>query len=120
MTLTSTLQLEMLMEHREKDIEVLSIRTGRVTGVVGYKEPPSFFVPDAKTFAKAPLAHAGHGRGIVVGYWTHAIQCLMAAGLMPSFVAGKVMGAGTEKVSVVGSFLLLVIELRRYMVDGRV
>ncbi|OTA96465.1 hypothetical protein M434DRAFT_8908 [Hypoxylon sp. CO27-5] len=88
--LTSTLHLEMLMEHRGKEVEVLCIRTGRVTDVVGYKEPPSFFVPDTKTFAKASLAHAGHGRGIVIGYWTHALQYLMA-GLMPSFVAEKVM-----------------------------
>ncbi|KAI1764141.1 hypothetical protein GGR53DRAFT_530877 [Hypoxylon sp. FL1150] len=81
-TLTGALWLEMMMEGRADDVEILGIRTGRVPGVADYKEPPSFFVRDAKTFAKAALAHAGHGRGMVVGYWTHMLQHLMES-LMP-------------------------------------
>ncbi|KAI0376642.1 NAD(P)-binding protein [Hypomontagnella monticulosa] len=89
MTLTSTLRLEVMLEGRADDVEILGVRTGRVTGVTDYKEPPSFFVPDTKTFAKATLAHAGHGRGLVVGYWTHMLQDLMAS-LMPPWVADRV------------------------------
>ncbi|KAI1408490.1 NAD(P)-binding protein [Hypoxylon sp. FL1857] len=87
MTLTNALRLEMAMEG--SDVEVLGIRVGRVTNVAGYKEPPSFFVPDTKTFVTAALAHAGHGRGIVVGYWAHALQYLMVS-LMPPWVADKI------------------------------
>ncbi|KAI1405144.1 NAD(P)-binding protein [Hypoxylon fuscum] len=90
MTLTSTLRLEMMLEGRADDVEILGIRTGRVTGVDGYKEPPSFFVPDTKTFAKATLAHAGHRRGMVIAYWTHMLQDLMGS-LMPPWVAERVM-----------------------------
>ncbi|KAI1140499.1 NAD(P)-binding protein [Hypoxylon sp. FL0543] len=90
MTLTGTLRLELKMAGKADDVEVLGIRVGRVTGVAGYKAPPSLFVPDAKTFAKAALAHAGHGRGIVIGYWAHALQQLMVS-LMPLWVADKIM-----------------------------
>lgn len=88
--LTSSLRLEMMLEGRADDVEILGIRTGRVTGVAGYKEPPSFFEPDTKTFAKATLAHAGHGRGVVIGYWTHMLQYLVGS-LMPPWVADRVM-----------------------------
>ncbi|KAI0383615.1 NAD(P)-binding protein [Hypomontagnella monticulosa] len=90
MTLTSTLRLEMAMEGRENDVEILGIRTGRVTGVAGYKEPPSFFAPDVNTYAKSALALAGHGHGIVIGYWTHTLQYVMAS-MLPRFVEDKVL-----------------------------
>ncbi|XXG96659.1 hypothetical protein Hte_002949 [Hypoxylon texense] len=90
MSLTGTLRLEMMLEGRAEDVEILGIRTGRVTDVAGYKEPPSFFVPGTKTFAKATLAHAGHGGGIVIGSWTHMLQNLMGS-LMPPWVADRVM-----------------------------
>ncbi|KAI1370756.1 NAD(P)-binding protein [Hypoxylon crocopeplum] len=90
LTLTSTLRLEMMLEGTIGDIEILGVRTGRVTGVAGYKESPSLFVPDTKTFARAVLAHAGHGSGIVVGYWAHMIQHFMGS-LMPPWVADRVM-----------------------------
>ncbi|KAK6950731.1 hypothetical protein Daesc_007256 [Daldinia eschscholtzii] len=89
MTIANNIRLELAMEGRE-DVEILGVRTGRVTDVVGWKEPPSFFAPSAKKYAKAVLAHAGNTQGMVIGYWTHALQDLFSL-LMPPKVKDRVM-----------------------------
>ncbi|KAI8958499.1 NAD(P)-binding protein [Daldinia sp. FL1419] len=90
MTLTGALRLEIAMEGKANDVEVLGIRAGRVTGVSRYKELPSLFSPSTETFAKAALAHAGNGGGVVIGYWAHALQQLVTDSL-PGWVLDKVM-----------------------------
>lgn len=75
MTATRTLRLEMQMEGgSEKDVEMLGVRIGKVTGASGHKETPSLFIPSAQTMAKAALARAGYDNGVVEGYWGHALQ----------------------------------------------
>ncbi|KAI1466124.1 NAD(P)-binding protein [Daldinia caldariorum] len=90
LSIGNSIRLELAMEGKEDDVEILGVRTGRVTDVVGWKEPPTFFIPTAKRYAKAVLSHAGHGHGIVVGYWAHALQDVMSL-LMPSKVKDKVI-----------------------------
>lgn len=74
MTVTKSVKLELQLEGQEDNLELLGIRIGRVTGVSGYKEKPSLFTPDTVTMARAALARAGHGHGVVDGYWSHALQ----------------------------------------------
>ena len=74
MTVTKSVKLELQLEGQEENLELLGIRIGRVTGVSGYKEKPSLFTPDTVTMARAALARAGHGHGVVDGYWSHALQ----------------------------------------------
>ncbi|KAI1266504.1 short chain dehydrogenase [Xylariaceae sp. FL1019] len=75
MTATKALRLEAMTE--KDDIEFLGIRVGQCTGAAGLdtdRVPESMFCPSAETMAKAALARAGHGNGIVLGYWGHALQ----------------------------------------------
>ncbi|KAI1327588.1 putative oxidoreductase,short chain dehydrogenase [Xylariaceae sp. FL0255] len=74
MAITNALQLEMQVDGWGKDIEILGIKVGRVTGARGHKHPVSLFVPDATMMARAVLSRAGRGSKIVAGYWAHAIQ----------------------------------------------
>jgi 17beta-estradiol 17-dehydrogenase / very-long-chain 3-oxoacyl-CoA reductase len=73
MALTRALRLEMKMEDHTRNVEVLGIRIGKVTGTSYHRGPASFLMPTTETMAKAALARAGHGNGIVVGYWQHAL-----------------------------------------------
>jgi len=85
MAFTRAVRWELAMEKGEKeeeegeggggngDVEVLGVRVGRVTDADGSTAPPSFFMPDSRTMAKAALARAGYGYGVVVGYWKHAL-----------------------------------------------
>ncbi|KAK3185944.1 hypothetical protein K4F52_005399 [Lecanicillium sp. MT-2017a] len=74
MTVTRSVRLELQLDGQADNVELLGIRIGRVTGVSGYKEKPSFFTPDTVTMARAALSRAGHGHGVVDGYWCHALQ----------------------------------------------
>jgi 17beta-estradiol 17-dehydrogenase / very-long-chain 3-oxoacyl-CoA reductase len=106
MALTRAVRWELLMEKGEEggkfgsgeaNVEVLGVRVGRVTDADGSTAPPTFFMPDARTMAKAALARAGYGYGVVVGYWKHALlyycnACLVA--VAPRWVGDAVlMGA---------------------------
>lgn len=85
MTFTRSLSLEM----EGNDVEVLGIRLGRVSGTTFIRDPPSFSSPSADETAKAALAKAGHGHGIVVGHWAHALQQL-ATDLMPAWLGDRI------------------------------
>jgi len=54
-----SLKQEMIAEGR--DIEVLGINMGRVTGTGGRTEKPSLLAPDAETFAREALRKVGCG-----------------------------------------------------------
>jgi 17beta-estradiol 17-dehydrogenase / very-long-chain 3-oxoacyl-CoA reductase len=91
MVASRALRLEMELEGLA--VEILGIRIGQVTGTGGRKEPPSLFVPNSRTMARAALARAAYGNGVVVGYWPHALQQL-GLGLfeiLPRWVGDKVL-----------------------------
>ncbi|KAJ6789189.1 hypothetical protein PWT90_05910 [Aphanocladium album] len=90
MNLTRALGLEMVIEGKAGQVEVLGVKVGRVTGVVACKEKPSLFTPDAQTMARAALDRAGHGHGIVIGYWAHALQHV-GASFLPTWAEDKVI-----------------------------
>ncbi|KAI0145236.1 short chain dehydrogenase [Xylariaceae sp. FL1272] len=94
MTATKALRLEAMTE--KDDIEFLGIRVGQCTGAAGLdteKVPESIFCPSAQTMAKAALARAGHGNGVVLGYWGHALQqwLLWPLWFLPQSVEDRVM-----------------------------
>ena len=89
MSFTRSLGLEMAFESEGNDIEILGVRVGRVNATSHLREPPSLFTPSAEVMAKAALSKAGHGYGIVTGYWGHALQNL-AADLMPAWLGDRV------------------------------
>lgn len=71
MTLTNCVARDMRLEGR--DVEVIGMRTGRVTGVTHLKEKATVWLPDARTLARAALGRVGCGRAEVVPYWGHAV-----------------------------------------------
>jgi len=77
------------------DIEALAIVVGQVTNVSHYKEPTSFFLPNAETMARAALARVGCGKLTVTGYWTHALQVFLVQ-LMPEVLATRFIVDGTK------------------------
>jgi 17beta-estradiol 17-dehydrogenase / very-long-chain 3-oxoacyl-CoA reductase len=84
------------MRAEERDIEVLVIETGKVTGV-GWKDAPaSFFEPHATTYAAAVLDRVGCGRLVVNGYWTQGllISILMC---LPESLLGGMLIKGTRR-----------------------
>lgn len=95
MNLTRAVRLEMALE-KGSQVEVLGVKIGRVTGVVALKETPSFFVPDAQTAARAILNRVGYGHGMVIGYWTHALQHI-AASILPTWAEDRVISAVMQK-----------------------
>lgn len=84
MNMTRAVGLELRIDDDDKQVEMLGVRIGRVTDVSHCKEPPSLFTPDSQTMARAALARSGHGNGIVVGYWAHALQQL-GSNLLPAW-----------------------------------
>ncbi|OIW34188.1 putative oxidoreductase,short chain dehydrogenase, partial [Coniochaeta ligniaria NRRL 30616] len=68
------------------DVEVVGMRAGRVTGVSHQKTEASWFLPDARTFARAALGRVGCGRAECVPYWGHAVQQVLGVEMMPAWV----------------------------------
>ncbi|KAK2753970.1 short chain dehydrogenase [Colletotrichum kahawae] len=89
MNMTRAVGLESRLDDGDKTVELLGVRIGRVTDVSHCKEPPSLFTPDSQTMARAALARSGHGNGIVVGYWAHALQQL-GTNLLPTWAQDRV------------------------------
>ena len=81
--MSSSLAVEVTVDG--KDVEVLAIPVGRVTGCAHNDEPASFFTPTARIMGKACVDRVGCGRKIVVGYVGHAVQKLLID-LLPSTV----------------------------------
>ena len=84
MSLAGCVARDMRLEGR--DVEVLGLRTGRVTGAGDLAEEPTLFLPDAKTFVRAALGRVGCGWPEVVPYWPHAVQQGFVVGAMPAWV----------------------------------
>lgn len=87
MCMTETLRMESVLENG--GVELLGIRVGRVTDAAHLHDRPSLFMPSSAVLARAALDKAGRDNGIVVGYWTHALQ-LFALGLLPTRLTHKV------------------------------
>ncbi|KAK8029859.1 oxidoreductase-short chain dehydrogenase [Apiospora rasikravindrae] len=73
-----------------RDVEILGLRVGLVSGTELNKEKPSFFQPHADDFVKSALARVGCGRMVIGAYWPHAMQ-IGLMGLLPEFVKEKVV-----------------------------
>ncbi|KAH8902959.1 short chain dehydrogenase [Coniochaeta sp. PMI_546] len=84
MSLAGCVARDMRLEGR--DVEVIGMRTGRVTDVSHQKTEPSLLVPDARTFAHAALGRVGCGRPECVPYWGHALQQVLGVELMPAWI----------------------------------
>ncbi|KAK3392683.1 short chain dehydrogenase/reductase [Podospora didyma] len=69
----------------QRDIEVLHLRIGLVTGVAAVQQPPTLFVPHASHLAKVALARVGCGRIVVTPYWGHLVQAESMA-MLPEWV----------------------------------
>ncbi|KAI0390719.1 short chain dehydrogenase [Xylariaceae sp. FL0594] len=114
MALTRAVRWELLIEKQEREraqqkkeegtrlsggggVEILGVRVGKTTSADGLRDAPSLFMPDARAVARAALAKAGYGHGIVVAHWAHALQfyanaCVVA--LAPRWVGDALlMGA---------------------------
>ncbi|KAH7024092.1 short chain dehydrogenase/reductase [Ilyonectria destructans] len=85
--LCQTLANDMALEYHA--VEVMCVQTGGVTGTSHIQMKPDLFNPDTRTFARAALARVGCGRAVVVGYFPHAMQQVMAD-MMPGIVKVKV------------------------------
>lgn len=89
MNMTRAVRLEMGLEGTSQ-VEVLGVKVGRVTDVGFCREEPSLFMPDARTEARAILDRVGHGHGIVVAYWAHALQHV-GVSVLPAWVEDRVI-----------------------------
>lgn len=79
-TLADSMALEMKMTGR--DIEVLHLRVGPVTGVATIWRRPSWLQPHATTLVQTVLDRVGCGRAVVVPYLPHALLSVVTS-LMP-------------------------------------
>ncbi|KAJ9144733.1 Short chain dehydrogenase [Coniochaeta hoffmannii] len=68
-----------------RDVEVVGMRCGRVTGVGHQRTPPTLLVPDAGTWAAAALGRVGAGSMECVPYWPHALQQVLGVGMLPGW-----------------------------------
>ena len=64
------------MRIARRDVEVVHMRLGSVTGVSHTWVKPSVFEPHSSTVAKAVLARVGCGRAVIAPYWGHALQSI--------------------------------------------
>lgn len=78
------------MEAVGRDIEVLGVETGQVTGVGWKDKKATLMEPDARTFARAVLDRVGCGRLVVCGYWGHGVLTALT-GCLPEWLYRKVL-----------------------------
>ena len=71
MSFSRGLRREMLAEGR--NVEVLGIMTGEITGASGVESPSSLLKPHAKDYARAALDRVGCGEDVVAGCWAQGI-----------------------------------------------
>ncbi|KAK8078981.1 Very-long-chain 3-oxoacyl-CoA reductase [Apiospora phragmitis] len=86
--MTSSKELARESKCEGRDVEILGLRVGLVSGTELNKKKPSFFQPHADDFVKSALARVGCGRTIVGAYWPHALQ-MGLMGLLPESVKEK-------------------------------
>jgi 17beta-estradiol 17-dehydrogenase / very-long-chain 3-oxoacyl-CoA reductase len=73
----------------KRQVQLMNLRIGHVTGVSGAKKPATLFLPDATTIARACLARVGCGEVSVIPWWPHALQSFVMQ-LLPESVKNKV------------------------------
>ncbi|KAF3939989.1 hypothetical protein ABW19_dt0201561 [Dactylella cylindrospora] len=99
-TLSTALSVELAAT--EKNIEVLCMPLGAVTGTPGNPEGGSSMSPDSKTIAKAILGRVGCGRRMVVPYWFNSIEAfslsLMPDAMYPAVVTGLMVDLKAKEV----------------------
>lgn len=92
--LCQTLANDMALE--DHAVELMCVQTGGVTGTSKIQMKPNLFNQETRTFARAALARVGCGRAVVVGYFPHAMQQVMAD-MMPGIVKRKLFIAVMKK-----------------------
>ncbi|KAK8063566.1 short chain dehydrogenase domain-containing protein [Apiospora saccharicola] len=83
--MTSSKELARESKCEGRDVEILGLRVGLVSGTELNKKTPSFFQPHATDFVKSALARVGCGRMIIGAYVPHALQ-MGVVGLVPHFI----------------------------------
>jgi 17beta-estradiol 17-dehydrogenase / very-long-chain 3-oxoacyl-CoA reductase len=88
------LRREMMLAGR-KNVEVLGIMTGSVTGVSHNKSPSTLLMPDSASFAKNALERVGCGEDVVAATFAQGIVWNMI-GAMPLFMRDRSIMAGVK------------------------
>ncbi|KAK8116695.1 uncharacterized protein PG998_004976 [Apiospora kogelbergensis] len=86
--MTSSKELAREVKCEGRDVEILGLRVGLVSGTELNKKKATFFMPDAADFVKSALARVGCGRMVIGAYWPHALQSGLV-GLLPEFIKEK-------------------------------
>ncbi|KAK8062493.1 hypothetical protein PG997_014590 [Apiospora hydei] len=86
--MTSSKELAREVQCEGRDVEILGLRVGLVSGTNLNKKKPSLFEPHADDFVKSALARVGCGRMVIGAYVPHALQ-MGLMGLLPEFVKEK-------------------------------
>ncbi|KAG0648515.1 3-ketoacyl-reductase [Hyphodiscus hymeniophilus] len=84
------------MKAEGRDVEVLGIVTGEVTGCSHNSRPATLIMPDSKVYAKAVLDRVGCGQAVVNGYWSQGILRGIVD-LLPEFILTPMFIGAMEK-----------------------
>jgi 17beta-estradiol 17-dehydrogenase / very-long-chain 3-oxoacyl-CoA reductase len=95
MAFSNALRREMILAGK-KNVEVLGIMTGSVTGVTHNKSNPTLTVPDSAVFARQALERVGCGEDVVAANWIQGI-IFKAIGAIPLFLRDKSLLAGVRR-----------------------
>ena len=91
-----TLALAREMKAENRDVEVICVNLIMVTSVSFRKDPSTFFLPTARTFASACLDRVGCGELYLMGYWTHAMMRFFID-LLPEFLFSSMLADAVRK-----------------------
>lgn len=95
MAFSKALRREMMMAGR-KNVEVLGIITGSVTGVTHNKSQGTLMMPDSAAFARQALERVGCGEDVVAATWVQGIL-YKALGAMPLFRQDRALIVGLKR-----------------------
>jgi 17beta-estradiol 17-dehydrogenase / very-long-chain 3-oxoacyl-CoA reductase len=94
MAFSRALRREMMLAGR-KNVEVLGIMTGSVTGVTHNTSQITLTMPDSAAFARQALERVGCGEDVVAANWVQGIVYKMV-GAMPLFQRDRALAAGVK------------------------
>jgi len=94
MSFSRAVRREMMAEGR--NVEVLGIMTGEVTGVRHDRSKGSLMRPDSKLFAKAALDKVGCGEDVIAAWWLQGIVYAVVS-MMPLSLLDKSLATGVRE-----------------------
>jgi 17beta-estradiol 17-dehydrogenase / very-long-chain 3-oxoacyl-CoA reductase len=95
MAFSRALRMEMMLAGR-KNVEVLGIMTGSVTGVTHNESQSTLLMPDSAAFARAAIERVGCGEDVVAATWAQGIVYKMV-GAMPLALRDRSLEAGVKE-----------------------